>query len=165
MEFRRLSRDDDTSLFRCGEPALDEFLRRYAKQNQFKHQLGVSWVLVEDARICAFLTVSGRSLTLPEPLRRGLPRYPLPTLLIARMGVHQEDAGRGLGARLLREAFGLALQKVELDGCVGVTADAKPGSVGFYRRFGFVPIEEPDETGLQMHFVPLRHLRELKQGP
>ena len=152
-------------MFCCGEPALDEFLRRYAKQNQFKHQLGVSWVLVEDARICAFLKVSGRSLTLPEPLRRGLPRYPLPTLLIARMGVHQEDAGRGLGARLLREAFGLALQKVELDGCVGVTADAKPGSVGFYQRFGFVPIEEPDETGLQMHFVPLRHLRELKQGP
>jgi hypothetical protein len=64
----------------------------------------------------------------------------------------------------LREAFGLALQKVELDGCVGVTADAKPGAVGFYRRFGFVPIEAPEESGLQMHFVSLRHVRELVQS-
>lgn len=72
MEFRRLLRDDDRTLFESGEPALDEFFRRYAGQNQFRHQIGVTYVLVEETGIAGYVTVAAHALQ-PEAVGYRLP--------------------------------------------------------------------------------------------
>lgn len=38
---RRLSKADDRSKFRCGDPDLDRFFHRYAGQNQFRHHIAI----------------------------------------------------------------------------------------------------------------------------
>jgi len=69
---------------------------------------------------------------------KGLPRYPVPVVLLARLAVDLTVAGRGLGAWLLRDAM---LRTLAAAGTIGVRAllvqaiddDAR----NFYLRYGF----------------------------
>ena len=75
MEFRALRREDDRSQFECGHPALDTFFRRFAKQNQFRHQIGVTYVLIDDNEIAGYVTVAAHSLQWPPTASGVPPRY------------------------------------------------------------------------------------------
>jgi GNAT superfamily N-acetyltransferase len=144
MEIRALHEGDDRSRFQSGDPDLDRFVRLFAGQNQFKHHLGVSYVAVEDRRILGCATVAPGHVEvegLPAAWRKKLPRYPLPVLRLARLAVDQSARGKGLGARLLRFVLRLGLRMASDYGCVGVVADANPGAIDFYARFGFLPID------------------------
>ncbi len=144
MEIRRLRASDDRSRFQSGDPDLDRFFRSYAGQNQFRHHVGVTYVAIEDDDVFGYLTVGPGDIEiddLPAALRRGLPRYPLPVLRLARLAVDLRVRGRGLGDRLLRFALGLALTMAGDYGCVGVVVDAKPGAEPFYARYGFREID------------------------
>lgn len=163
MQFRPLRKEDDRSRFSCGNADLDTFFRRFAGQNQFRHQIGVTYVLTDDDGIAAFVTVAAHSLRLPEGQRGSLPDYQLPVLLIARLGVDAARAGQGLGKRLLRECCALAVEQSERFGCVGLATDAKAEAVEFYQRFGFAAVADPTERGSQLFFLSLRHfLAEVK---
>jgi GNAT superfamily N-acetyltransferase len=144
VEIRRLRASDDRSRFRSGDPELDRFLLSYAGQNQFRHHIGVTYVAVEEDDVLGYLTVAPGGIEiddLPAALQRGLPRYPLPVLRLARLAVDSKVRGRGLGERLLRFALGLALTMTENYGCVGIAVDAKPGAETFYARYGFRAID------------------------
>jgi GNAT superfamily N-acetyltransferase len=157
MEFRRLRKDDDRTRFSCGDDDLDTFFRRYASQNQFRHQIGVTHVLADGSDIGAFVSVAAHSLQLPEGARASLPRYPLPVLLIARLAVSRVHQGQGLGRRLLRECCTIAEKMSEDLGCVGIATDAKAHAVTFYERFGFTPLADVNGHGTRLYFLPLRH--------
>ncbi len=144
MEIRRLHNSDDRKHFRSGDPDLDRFFHGFAGQNQFRHHVGVTYVAVEDEDVLGYATVAPAGIEidlLPAALRKGLPRYPLPVLRLARLAVDSRVRGRGLGEELLRFVFGLALKLTSEYGCVGVVVDAKPDAVSFYARFGFGAIE------------------------
>jgi GNAT superfamily N-acetyltransferase len=144
VEIRRLRADDDRSRFRSGDPDLDQFFYSYAGQNQFRHHVGVTYVAIESGDVLGYLTVAPVGIEiddLPAALRRGLPRYPLPVLRLARLAVASKVRGRGLGAQLLRFALGLALTMTEDYGCVGVAVDAKAGAEAFYARYDFRAID------------------------
>jgi GNAT superfamily N-acetyltransferase len=163
VEFRSLRKEDDRSRFSCGNGDLDTFFRRFAGQNQFRHQIGVTYVFADASGVAAFVTVAAHSLKLPDGQRGSLPDYQLPVLLIARLGVDAGRSGQGLGKRLLRECCALAVEQSERFGCVGLATDAKADAVEFYRRFGFTPLADPTERGTQLHFLALRHfLAEVK---
>lgn len=163
MEFRSLRKEDDRSRFSCGNAELDTFFRRFAGQNQFRHQLGVTYVLADDVGIAAYVTVAAHSLKLPDGQRGSLPDYQLPVLLIARLGVDETRAAQGFGKRLLRECCTLAVEQSERFGCVGLATEAKAEAVPFYQGFGFMPVADPSERGTQLHFLALRHfLAEVK---
>jgi GNAT superfamily N-acetyltransferase len=140
VEIRRLRPSDDRSRFRSGDPDLDRFLRTYAGQNQFRHHLGVTYVAVEEGDVLGYLTVAPGGIEiddLPASVRKGLPRYPLPVLRLARLAVDSRARGHRLGEQLLRFALGLAATMAQDYGCLGVAVDAKPGSEAFYSRYGF----------------------------
>lgn len=159
MDFRPLRKEDDRSRFSCGNADLDTFFRRFAGQNQFRHQIGVTYVLADAAGIAAFVTVAAHSLKLPDGQRGSLPDYQLPVLLIARLSVHAAHAGKGLGKRLLRECCVLAVEQSERFGCVGLATEAKTEAVAFYERFGFTAVADPTDRGTQLYFLSLRHFR------
>jgi len=149
MEIRALRPDDDRSAFHSGEEPLDRYFRSYAGQNQFRHHVGVTYVAVEDGRVLGFATISPGQIDiegLPVPVRKGLPRYPLPILRLARLAVDESARSQGIGTQLLRFVFHLAAKMADDYGCVGVAVDAKPGAVEFYERYGFVP-HDPLEGG------------------
>jgi GNAT superfamily N-acetyltransferase len=144
MEIRALREGDDRSLFHSGDRDLDRFFHQFAGQNQFKHYVGVSYVAVEEYRILGFVTVAPGHIEiegLPGPVRKKLPRYPLPVLRLARLAVDESARGQGLGAQLLRFVLNLAVRMANEYGCVGVVVDAKPGAVDFYAKYGFMRVE------------------------
>jgi predicted N-acetyltransferase YhbS len=144
MEIRPLRHSDDRARFCSGDADLDRYLHRYAGQNQFLHHVGATYVAIQDDRVVGYATVSPGAIAiddLPEPSRRRLPKYPLPVLRLARLAVDQSFKGQGLGLSLLRFVMRLAVQMAEDLGCIGVVVDAKPGAVGFYAQFGFLPME------------------------
>jgi GNAT superfamily N-acetyltransferase len=144
MEIRPLRPGDDRSQFHSGDEALDRFFHRYAGQNQFRHHVGVSYVVVEDDRILGFATVAPRHIDiedLPDRLKKNLPRYPIPVLGLARLAVDATAQSMGLGSQLLRFVLQLAAKMANDLGCAGVVVDAKPGAVEFYAKYGFVAFE------------------------
>jgi GNAT superfamily N-acetyltransferase len=144
VEIRALREDDDRSKFRSGDADLDRFFVRFAGQNQFDHYLGVTYVAIADAKILGFATVAAGHTEidrLPARARRGLARYPLPILRLARLAVDDSARGLGLGGQLLRYVLRLAVRMANDVGCVGVVVDAKKDAVGFYAKCGFAIVE------------------------
>ncbi len=159
VEIRPLTREDDRSGFSCGQADIDRFFEHYAGQNQFKLHLAVTYVAVIKERIVGFVTVAASSIermSIPgDGIRRRLPNYPLPVLRLARLGVDKRAQGLGIGKALLRRVLILAVEQRDRLGCVGVVADAKPESVSFYQKLGFMPLEGVKEGLLQGEPQPM----------
>ncbi len=144
FQFRTLAAEDDRKKFCCGSIELDRFFQQYAGQNQFRHHIGITYVLVNKGTIVGFVTVSAGEITtekLPADIRCRLPEYPLPIMRIARLAIDKRVQGLGLGKKLLRASFQLALEMKSRYGCVGVVVDAKQESLAFYQKIGFIPLQ------------------------
>jgi GNAT superfamily N-acetyltransferase len=145
LNVRRLEPDDDRSEFRSGNLDLDRFFLRYAGQNQFRHHIGTTYVAVDvTGFIAGFATVTASEIapqTMTARKRRGLPRYPVPVLRLARLAVDERARGQGIGSLLLRSVIVLARRMAEEVGCAGVLVDAKPDAITFYEKLGFLPLE------------------------
>lgn len=154
----RLASYHDRSAFDCGEPALNQFLRQHAGQQQRKG-LSQTYVALPDSGVEAlgFVTLSAgqvAAVSLPPDLK--LPRYPVPMLRIGRLAVDQRYQGQGLGQDLLAFALRMALEFAERVGVYAVVVDAKhERAQAFYRRLGFVStLDDP-----LCLFLPLATLR------
>lgn len=144
MEIRALQETDDRTTFKSGDPDLDRFFHQFAGQNQFRHHIGTTYVAVHDHRILGYATLSAGHIEiaeLPATLSRRLPHYPLPILRQARLATDVTSRGKGIGAALLYAVFQLALTQSQTVGCIGILVDAKPDAVGWYRKYGFTPLE------------------------
>ncbi len=140
VSIQRLDPGDNRDGFCSGHPDLDRFFHLFAGQNQFRHHVGVTYIAVAGDAILGFVTVSPSEIeieALPADRRRRLPRYPLPTLRLARLAVAETARDRGIGEALLRFALTLARRMADEIGCVGVVVDAKPEARTFYLRYGF----------------------------
>jgi GNAT superfamily N-acetyltransferase len=89
----------------------------------------------------------------PTRLRKGTGRYPQPVALLARLGVHSEHEGRGLGAALLVDAITrLVTMSVDI-GCRGLLIHAESDEA---RNFYLHHIPELDESPTdELHLVLL----------
>ncbi len=144
IEVRLLGETDDRSSFQSGDEQLDLFFRRYAGQNQFRHHIGTTYVAVEAGAILGFATVTVGHVeieSLSSNLKKRLPDYPPPILRLARLAVDRNAQGKGVGERLMRTVFSVAIGLREKLGCVGVVVDAKPAAADYYSRYGFVELE------------------------
>lgn len=79
----------------------------------------------------------------PRRHTRGMPRYPIPTFLIARLAVDRRYQGQRLGSRLLAEALRRAVKASDAVAARIVVVDAiDERAAALYRRWGF--IDTPD---------------------
>ena len=161
---RRLEKDDLVSQFDCGDAALDDYLRRFAWQNQQRHSVGVTYVAAEmevPRAVIGYHTLASSSIpksSFPGDAGHRLsPYHDVPVVLLARLAVDQRFQQRGVGRMLLRHALELSLAVREQVGCRCVIVDAYPSAVLWYRRFGFVPIGgAPAGAPTQKMFLDLR---------
>jgi len=146
FRIRPLDAAVDTREFECGEPALDEYIRRYASQDIKR---GIARVFVATPehdlyRLAGFFTLSAggvNAMDLPESLLRKLPRYPIPVALLGRLAVDVTFQGAGLGSILLADACMKVAHASEVLAVAGIIVDAKSESASaFYRHFGFVDL-------------------------
>ena len=140
MIIRTLQPHDDRTDFSCGDPDYDDFLRRYAGQNQFVHRISTTIVVVEDERVIGYATFSVAEVSrdgLPDERASKLPRYPLPALRLGRLAVDTRFQGIGLGSRLVGQVLATALRLRDELGCAAVLVDALPERAAFYEELGF----------------------------
>ncbi|MCB0242268.1 MAG: GNAT family N-acetyltransferase, partial [Anaerolineae bacterium] len=95
--------------FDCGDAALNELLRRYARQ---AHDSGgaKTFLAVPDddsQRVLGFYSLSPASVGFsrtPEVIKRGLARYDVPVFRLGRLAVDLSMQRKGLGGQLLLAA-------------------------------------------------------------
>ncbi len=145
MDIRIRAMDDaaDRAGFTCGVEALDAWLRQQAGQAQ-RRRLASVWIASPAAhpeRIAGYYSLAPWQVAFedcPEDLRRGLPRYPIPVILIARLAVASDRQGKGLGGILLVDALQRAGAASGLVPVQAVLVHAKDErAAGFYAHYGF----------------------------
>ncbi len=166
FEIQLLSSAHDRSSFDCGESALNEFLRRHARQNQSKG-IGRTFVAVRvgERAVVGFYTLAAGSVAfdvVPDDLRRRLPRYPLPVAHLARLATCRSVRGAGLGEVLLFDALARTLRAASEIGVAAVDVRAKTDRARrYYERYGFTALSD-DALHL---FLPLDSVRGLLDIP
>lgn len=132
--------------FDCGEDALNEFLRRYARKS---HELGgaKTFLAIDDAEaktVLAYYSLSPASVAYartPESVTRGLARHDVPAFRLARLAVDRRFQGHGLGAQLLLAAGRRCLMASLEVGGVALLIDAKNERVArWYTGYGAMPL-------------------------
>jgi GNAT superfamily N-acetyltransferase len=135
-----LTRSHDRSAFDCGIPALNEYLKQYALQNQKKHAAR-TYVATRGSRVVGYYSLAYGSIALEEAsqsVKAGLAKHPIPVILLARLAVDLTERGQGLGAALLKDALLRTLQAAEIAGLRAMIVHAKDDAARrFYEKFGF----------------------------
>jgi len=147
--FRRLEKSDDRSSFDCGVQPLNEFLQKYARQNQTL-SISVTYIAIlpPQNNILGYYTLSSADILfehIPKNIRRKLPHYPIPVTRIGRLARDLSIKGKGFGKFLLIDAFARILRISEELGIHGIEVDAKDKRAKlFYQSFGFEELLDDD---------------------
>lgn len=155
----QLGTQHDRDAFDCEENSLNEFLKKYARQNDEKG-LGRTFVAVKpgDPAIISYYTIASGAVsfdTVPEKL----PRYPIPVAHLGRLAVDKQAKGQGVGAFLLIDALRRIAQVADQMGIYAVEVYALNESARqFYLKYGFTPLKD-DPLHL---YISMKKIRKLK---
>ena len=143
MEIKRLDKIQDRNFFDCGVEPLNDYLKKYALQNQ-KKDSGRTYVATnEKNQIIGYYTLVFGSVSIEETtpeISAGLGKYPIPMILLARLAVDKNQKGKGLGKALMRDALLRAVRASEIAGLRAFLVHAKDESAKiFYEKLGFQP--------------------------
>lgn len=137
-----LQADHERSNFDCGSPPLNEYIRKYALQNQ-QNRSARTYVATRGSRVVGYYTLAAGSVNradAPDRVAKGLANHPVPIILLARLAVDVSEQGQGLGKGLLKDALIRVASAADLVGCRALLVHAKDGTAkAFYERFGFIP--------------------------
>ena len=153
----------DRASFSCGEPSLDRYIRRQARQDARRRVARVFVASGEPpGRVAGYYTLSAASFEkddLPAEVARRLPHYPVPAAVIGRLAVDLRSQGGGLGEVLLLDAIRRVVRAGDTIGVYAVVVDAlHERASAFYERYGFLPFPS---RPLRL-YLPLRTFEQLK---
>jgi GNAT superfamily N-acetyltransferase len=152
----RLRPDHALGGFDCGEGSLNLWLERHARaaQGSGSAQTFVVTDDEQDGRVVGYHAIAAASIEhvdATDRAKKGMPRHPIPALLLARLAVDKSVAGKGLGAFLLRDAVLRAVSASDDLGIRILLAHALHEKArAFYLRFGF---EESPTDDLNMQII------------
>lgn len=130
--------------FSCGLPAVDDWLKTKALQQQDKHLSSTRVLLDQTGTVAGYYTLATGQVgfeALPPEIAKGLPKRLLPVAVLAWLGVCSEFRGRGLGDRLLASALRDCFEAGKTFAFVAVILDCLTDSAReFYSRFSFRPL-------------------------
>ncbi|MEW6737099.1 MAG: GNAT family N-acetyltransferase [Acidobacteriota bacterium] len=149
--------------FSCGYEALDNYIKSHAEGNASRG-LGRTFVAVtadEPTTIRGYYTLTAAQAAkerLPKKATRGLPGYPIPAILLARLAIDKTAQGKGLGEILLFDAFKRIFRGSYDFGIRIVLVDAiDEKAKNFYGKYGFIAF---DDDPLKL-FLPLKTIEAL----
>lgn len=140
---RHLTVSHKVSAFDCGVDSLNNWLIYHALQADSAGSAR-TFVVSQSSRVVVgyFSLTAGQIDILEAPVRvaKGMGRFPIPVILLARLAVDKEWQGKGLGSAMLREAV---IKTLSLAEEVGIRAmlvhPLNEDAERFYKRYGFVP--------------------------
>jgi GNAT superfamily N-acetyltransferase len=147
--------------FSCGEPALDEWLRRRALTNQTTGASRTFVVTDEAGQVLAYYAVAAGAVShqqSPGSIRRNMPD-PVPVMVLARLAVDQRLQGRQVGGALLKDALQRAVSVAQDIGIRALLVHAlNDRARQFYSHYGFLPSPaNPMTLMLPLHAASSAH--------
>lgn len=138
-----LSKRHDRSTFSSGEPALDDWFRDRAGQDEKRNVARVFVAIDANGTVAGFYSLGSFGVAisdLPEIIARKLPRYDLiPAALIGRLARDLRFRGKGVGEFLLADAVRRILAAAPSLAVFAIVVEAKnKEAVAFYESFGFM---------------------------
>jgi GNAT superfamily N-acetyltransferase len=129
--------------FDCGEPALDEWLKRHARGAHASGSARVFVATLEDQEtVVGYYALAAAQVAPDEATERALkgqPRTrPVPAILLARLAVDREHQRAGLGRSLLQDVMLRCLDAAEAIGARVLLVHAKhEAAKAWYMQYGF----------------------------
>jgi GNAT superfamily N-acetyltransferase len=127
--------------FSCGEPNLDDWLKRRARANQVS---GASrtFVVSDGGLVVAYYALASSAIAVASTVgrfRRNMPD-PIPVVVLARLAVATSHQRRGLGRALFQDAAVRVIHAADSVGIRGLIVHALTDqAAAFYRGLGFDP--------------------------
>ena len=139
---RKLVGSDVVVSFDCGQPALNQFLQRFALVNQSSNS-SQTYVSCNSGSVVGFysLTVGSVEPASAAPrVVKGIPKHPIPVMILARLAVDLPHQGIGLGKALLKDALMRTAQAADIAGLRALLVHAKDESARqWYLNWEFEP--------------------------
>lgn len=128
--------------FDCGNRALNDWLFHHARQ-ALASGSARTFVVTEGEQVVGYFSLAvGQvdTITAPDRVSKGMGRYPIPVVILARLAVSLHVQGRGIGRGLLQDAIRRTLMIAEQAGIRALlTHPVDENASRFYQRFGFIP--------------------------
>jgi GNAT superfamily N-acetyltransferase len=136
-----LTAEHNTSQFVCRHDSLSAWLSKRALANAASGASRTYVVCAPERQVIGYYALSAGSIaaaSVAGRLRRSM-LDPLPVIVLGRLAVHTDRAGRGVGGSLLKDAV---LRTIQASALIGVRAllchAIDEEAMGFYLRHGFV---------------------------
>lgn len=143
METKPLDKLQDRHSFDCEVGSLNDYLKKYALQNQKKDAAQTYGITSKENQIIGYYTLVYGSVSIeetPPEISAGLGNYPIPIILLARLAIDKNQKGKGLGKFLMHDALLRAVRASEIAGLRAFLVHAKDVSAKtFYEKLGFEP--------------------------
>jgi GNAT superfamily N-acetyltransferase len=138
----KLTREHDTSSFRCTKASLDDWLLRFAVANQ-QNDSARTYVWHDAKKVFGYYSLAAgavRPEESPARIAKGLAKHPIGVILLARLAVDRTKQGLGVGKILLADALVRAASAAEIIGARAILVHAlDEEAAAFYKKFGFEP--------------------------
>jgi predicted N-acetyltransferase YhbS len=135
-----LTADHQLNTFNCGEPSLDEWLKRRALLNQSNGASRTFVVVDESQLVMGYYALAAGAVhhqDATRSIRQNMPD-PIPVMVLARLAVDIRTQGMQLGAGLLRDAVDRSLAVAKNTGVRALLVHAlHERAKQFYLYFGF----------------------------
>lgn len=126
--------------FSCGEPVLDDWLRRRAMSNQARGASRTFVVTDADGHIYGYYAMAAGAVSQQMAtggVRRNMPE-PIPVMVLARLAVDHRAHGIKLGGALLQDAVNRALVVSQNTGVRALLVHSLDDRAkSFYEHYGF----------------------------
>jgi GNAT superfamily N-acetyltransferase len=126
--------------FECGEPVLDEWLKRRAMNNQLNGASRTFVVVDKDNRVQGYYAMAAGAVThqlATKAIRRNMPE-PIPVMVLGRLAVDRRSQGIKLGGGLLKDAVNRAIGVSQDTGVRALLVHAlHDRAKQFYAHYGF----------------------------
>jgi GNAT superfamily N-acetyltransferase len=136
----KLSIADGVESFDCGHVALNEFLQRFALVNQ-RSNSSQTYASCNAGQVAGFYSLAVGSVepshSAPRVIK-GIPRHPVPVMILARLAIDQRYQRQGLGKALLKNALLRTVHAADIAGIRALLVHAKDEEArNWYRQWEF----------------------------
>jgi GNAT superfamily N-acetyltransferase len=156
----KLSAQDDTDRFECGQAELDRFLKKFALPNRAANA-AQTYVTCRANKVVGYYSLAVGSVQpeqSPKRTLKGLARHPVPVMILARLAVDRSEQGTGIGRALLKDALLRTAEAADIAGIRALVVHAKNENARrWYEQFDF----EPSPTDPLHLFLLMKDLKRL----
>lgn len=132
----------DVETFDCGQPSLNDWLRKRALENEATGASRTYVVCCENKVVGYYSLAKGSVIHAEAPgkIRRNMPD-PIPVMVLARLAVDINHKGKGIGKGLVKDAMMRTLQASEIAGIRAILVHAldEEAKRFYVDKCGFIP--------------------------